>query len=271
MTRRFTVWNGVAINPAYQHVRDIRDALLALRPPHMQRFSLEWLVKAGEGGSYQARGLHQSWGDPHPLAIDGPATLRRLYLAGQRLRPRLYVTPYVVVRGRPDWNQAEWTQIAACAAVAKRVVLNLEDGPAYWGGPTDPESLRAEYLWPLAYAIREAETVGRRRVSVELCAIPRLGVLEHLGGVPAILTWLEFCAQFRGSASWECYDAASPHRDGERYECLDVAHSFERLEGAGVWGDAQWRIPVVQRSRIGAWASTKHARRGLQVWHLGGD
>lgn len=261
---RLGVWNGTHIGAQYRGLADIRDAILALQPPG--RWSLEWLVKAGEGGSWQG-----TW-DQHPLAIDSPRTLRALFLEGRGLRPRLLVTPYVVVRGRAEWNEAEREQVAACAAATGRVVLNLEPGDHYWGGPTQPSLLRQDYLAPLEARLRQALRAARRRTaSVELCAIPRRAAIEALGGVEAITAWLEFCALFHGSAAWETYDAASPHADGETWECLDVAHAFARLEALGVWGDPQWRIPVVQRSRVAAWARTAYARRGLQVWHLDGD
>ena len=52
LTARFTVWNGVSINARYRSLVDIRDAIQALSPN--PKWALEWLVKAGEGGTYQA-------------------------------------------------------------------------------------------------------------------------------------------------------------------------------------------------------------------------
>lgn len=251
---RFSVWNGVRINPQHQSLPEIAAVIEALKP--RGRWSREWLVKAGEGGTWQA-----AW-DGHLLALDGPEKLRALYQEGRGLRPRLWVTPYVVVRGRPQWDAAEWRQIAECAAVTGRVVLNLEDGPQYWNGDTDPDLLRANYLEPLAATVRSIGAQAGRlghRVHLQLCAIPRAWSVASLGGVDAINAWLSYCR----SAAWECYDAAAPD--------LDVALSMERLEQLGVWGDPQWRIPVVNRSRIDAWACSPRARRGLQVWHLDGD
>lgn len=262
---RLSVWNGIAINYKYRSIKDIRDAILALKPPG--EWSLEWLVKAGEGGSWQYQ-----LGDHHPLAVSSAGQLYELSRAGRQLRPPLRVTGYVVLRGFRAWRDDELNQIAACVSATGRVVLNLEPGDHYWRGPTVPSLLRQEYLEPLAERIRAAMRSSKRRVaSVELCAIPRRAAIEALGGVEAIIAWLEFCAQFRGSAAWETYDAVSPHRDNEWYECLDVAHAFSRLEALGIWGDPQWRIPVVQRSRLPVWAATPYARRGIQVWHLGGD
>lgn len=265
---RFSVWNGTSINPAYQSLEDAAAAIEALKPAG--RWSREWLVKAGEGGTWQAR-----WDPIHPLALSGQRDLAMLRNAGLAMRPRLYVTPYIVVRGQWEWKEAEWSHIATCLATCGKVVLNLEDGAQYWNGPTDAAALRAEYLEPLQARLSgwgglKPDAAGR--FNLELCCIPRSYVLRALGGVLAINTWLDYCR----SASWECYDELSPHPGGDSgaAECLEPVHAFERLEALGVWGDERRnprRIPVVQRSRIGAWASHPVARRGLQVWHLDGD
>ncbi len=218
----------------------------ALAPPGT--WTHEWLVKAGEGGTWQG-----TW-DSHPLALDGPDKLRSLRQQGERLDPPLVVTPYVVVRGRPEWNEAEWEQIAACADVADRVVLNLEPGSQYWNGPKDPTGVREQYLEPMLERVRSRAP----RAKLELCAIPRQWVVDELGGRESLRAWLESVS----SASWECYDAAAPD--------LDVGKSLTRVTG---WGghETAYRIPVVQRSRIAAWADTPLCRPGFQVWHLDGD
>src|SRR5947209_1889212 len=80
--RRFSVWNGVSINPRFRSVAEVAAAVLALAPATPWD-EIEWLVKAGEGGSYQAAWLHPSWGDGHPLAVDSAAKLGQLIQAGQ--------------------------------------------------------------------------------------------------------------------------------------------------------------------------------------------
>ena len=244
---RFGVWNGVSIQRRYQSLEEVHAAVQELNP-YPERWAPEWLVKAGEAGTWQL-----AW-DSHPLAISGPEDLRALYERGQEIG--LLVTPYVIVRGRAEWNAGEWAQIAACAEITGRVVLNLEDGPRYWNGPTRAWALAAEYLAPL----RERLPAGAQ---LELCAIPRNHVVHSLGGPAAIAAWLSLCT----SCSWECYDAIAPD--------LDVAASMERVAGwfnlAGVALRPEYFIPLVQRSRIGDWAPTIYAAHGLQVWHLDGD
>jgi len=210
-------------------------------------------VKAGEAGTYQA-----TW-DNHPMAIDGPARLKTLFDQGKAMNPPLIVTPYVIVRGRAEWNTAEWDQIARCAAVTGRVVLNLEPGEAYWNGPTRLIELQSWYLGPLRARLQALAPTAR----VELCAIPRQWVIDELGGVATLGAWLS-AAQ---SASWECYDAIAPD--------LDVAKAISRVDGwaaqTGLTRGRHYRIPLVQRSRIQAWANTEYAADGMQVWHLDGD
>lgn len=254
-TLAFGVWNGVSIGRRYGSLGDIAEAIGDLAPSVGWRF--EWLVKAGEAGTWQA-----TW-DSHPMAVSGPEKLADLIAQGREFG--LEVVPYVIVRGRPSWRTAEWVQIAECAAVASRTVLNLEPGDHYWDGPTQVGQLDQDYLQPLRQRI-DARAPG---APLELCAIPRERVINELGGRATIRAWLR-AAQ---SASWECYDAASPHRDGETYECLDVAHSMQRVEN---WlpeelRRSEYRIPLVQRSRIHAWSDTEYAAAGLQVWHLDGD
>jgi hypothetical protein len=175
------------------------------------------------------------------------------------MNPPLLVTPYIIVRGRSEWNTAEWDQIARCAAVTGRVVLNLEPGETYWNGPTKQVELQSWYLGPMRARVQALAPAAR----LELCAIPRQWVVDALGGVASIGGWL----QATQSASWECYDAVAPD--------LDVALAMARVkqwaDQTGFHGGAHFRIPLVQRSRIQAWANTEYASNGLQVWHLDGD
>ena len=251
MAKAFRVWNGVSISPEHRTLADIRDAVLALKPAGT--WGLEWLPKAGEGGSWQS-----TW-DHHPLAIDGPHKLRQLYREGQRMRPKLAVTPYVVVRGGAAWQEAEWDQIAACAAVTGRVVLNLEPGGMYWLGQTDPDTLTQEYLLPL-----EARLAGvAPRAKLHLTAIPRRWCFDELGGATTMTSWLYACY----SASFECYGDIAPDLR------VDVAipRAKAMLAEVGVTLPARYYYPLVQRSEIARWASTSWARYGLEVWHLSGD
>lgn len=258
--RRFSCWLGTSIPERFRSISDIAAAVQALKPPG--RWRREVLVKAGEGGSFQARWLHPSWGDDHPLAVDSAAQLHRLWLAGRALRPRLDVAGYVVLRGREEWREAELDQIAACAAACGgRVVLNLEDGDAYWQGPTDKYDLEDLYLNPLEE--RLAALLPRARL--ELAAIPRASSINALGGVETFNLWLTLCV----SVAWEMYGRMAPD--------LRVDVAMPRLEGIGVWGDEsretprRWRrIPIVEKGEIDEWASTPYAQHGLQVWHLDG-
>jgi hypothetical protein len=250
---RFSVWNGVSISRGYASMADVAAAVQALVPDGPRWSPVEWLVKAGEGGTYQ-----RTW-DHHPLAIGSAAEL------GQRIKEGaargIRVVPYIVVRGRADWRGAEHQQIVECAAVARRVVLNLEEGASYWNGPTNQQELQETWIWPLEEALRR--TPRARTAEIEICAIPRRWVVDALGGLPCLAAWLAFARR----ASWECYDAIA--------DDLDVAASIARVTSWGAetgWGkQPRFKIPVVQRSRIEAWAGTKYARYGLEVWHLDGD
>jgi hypothetical protein len=250
--RRFGVWNGVAISREYSSLAVVAAAVRALCP--QGRWYLEWLVKAGEV-DWQSR-----W-DSHPLAIDGPAKLKALYQEGRRLRPALKVTPYFVIRGRPQWIAEEHQKIALAASITGRVVLNLEEGERYWNGPTDPEQLRCEYLDPLARMIRTL--APRRRVQIQIGAIPREWVVRELGGDPAIDEW----ARFAGAMSWECYGAAA------RDLMPDVAMARVRqwLSDVPKAKGPAYYVPIVQRSMIAQWAGSPECRDGMEVWHLGGD
>ncbi len=247
--RRFAVWNGVSISSAYQSLSDILAAIKALVPNG--NYALEWLVKAGEGGTYQA-----TW-DSSPLAIDGPAKIKSLCDEGAALG--LTVTPYFVIRGKPEWIPAEITQIAAAAGAAGRLVLNLEPGNQYWDGPTDAPTLTTTYLAPLKAAILAASP----DCVIEVAGIPRQWCVDTLGVANTLDAW----AIFANRMAWECYDSEAPD--------LDVAASMDRVR---VWlapvGSAQgegYHIPIVQRSRIGAWAGTPYASAGVEVWCLDSD
>src|ERR1051326_1079876 len=118
-TRRFTVWMSSNIPAHYGSVDDIAAAVFALVPPGSWD-EVELLLKAGEGGSWQAAF------DPHPLAINSPMGLLERVQDGRAVGLR--VSPYVVVRGRPEWMAGEVQMIRQCVEVAGRCVLNVEPG-----------------------------------------------------------------------------------------------------------------------------------------------
>lgn len=245
IAKPFRVWNGTQIASRYHSVADVAEAVRALIPAGS--WAPEWLVKAGEGGTWQAR-----W-DRHRLAVSGPEKLRELVQAGQDCG--LAVTPYVVVRGRAEWREAEIEQIAQCAAAAGRVVLNLEDGLAYWNGPTDTVALRELYLLPMLRRVQELAAGA----TVQLTVIPRAWVLDALGGPDAIREWLRFC----NGCSWECYGMAA--RD------LLVDAAVPRVRALFPdWPDCYF-VPLVQRGELARWAGTEWAAAGIEVWHLDGD
>ena len=235
------MWNGSAIGAGYHSLADIARAVQALVPASWTDVGLEWLVKAGEGGDWQSR-----W-DTHPLAVSGPARLAELVAEGEQLGVR--VVPYVVVRGRADWLGAELVQVAACARVAERVVLNLEPGAQfYFNGVPSVE-------WVNAYFDR----LGLGSSKLELCAIPRTLAASYLGGPAVMQAWLAHASR----ASWECYDAAAADLSPDR--------ALQLVEQWGAPPGPQYRIPVVQRSRVGAWCDSELAGGGMEVWHLDGD
>ena len=249
-TGRFSVWNGSSINPYWQSLDQIHEAIASIKPCGYKQ--LEWIVKAGEGGTWQS-----AW-DSNPLAISGPDQLATLYTQGKALK--LKVTPYVVIRGRPEWNDAEWQQIAQCVQVCRRVVLNLEPGDEYWNGPTDPTDLNNNYIAPMWNAIQAVVT--RRQLGVaqlELACIPRQSAVDTLGGVPCLQAW----QQGVNAMSWECYDATAPD--------LAVDASIARVQAWLPNLSKGFYRPIVQQSRIDAWSHTKYADSGLEVWHLDGD
>jgi hypothetical protein len=248
--RRFAVWLGVSIDPKYSTISDIAADIAVLCPPG--DWAKEVLIKAGEGGSWQAEF------DKHPLAVSGAAMLGILCEQGEAVG--LKVTPYFIVRGKPAWVPGEVDTIVQAAVAAGRVVLNLEPGAQYWNGPTDAQAVAASYLDPLRRLIRER---GGENVTVEVAGIPRQWVVDALGGDNAMNVWAEHAERM----SWECYDKSAAD--------LDVALSMDRVrEWLSDVPNAQgieYRIPIVQQSRIAAWAGTHYADGGLEVWFLNGD
>jgi len=234
------VWNGSAIDARYHDLADIAQAVQALVPASWSDVGLEWLVKAGEGGDWQSR-----W-DTHPLAVSGPARLGELVAEGYQLGVR--VVPYVVVRGREDWLGAELAQVEACARVAERVVLNLEPGASYFNGTPSVGWVESFFFG-----------LGLDPAKLELCAIPRSMAAAYLGGPAVMQSWLAHASR----ASWECYDAAAADLSPDR--------ALQLVDQWGAPPGPQYRIPVVQRSRIGAWCDSPLAGGGMEVWHLDGD
>jgi hypothetical protein len=260
--KRFGVWNGTTINPAYSSLEDIHRAVLELMPPG--KWTPEWYPKAGEGGTWQA-----AW-DGHGLALDGFGKLLALVEEGKRIG--LNVVPYVIIRGRPEWREAEFAQIAECAVACRRVILNLEPGSHYWNGPTTAEALLEEYIRPMWDRIRAAfgPDPSWKKVFVQLGYIPRQWVVDALGGDDNdrnILSTLDAWVENVGGISWETYDGIAHD--------LCVADSMARVD---YWlADTKkarrtaFKVPIVQRNRIHVWAHSSFAAHGLEVWHLDGD
>lgn len=242
--KKLMVWNGTTIH--HESLSEIKQAILDLAPDRQP----VWLPKAGEGGSWQS-----TW-DSHPLALDGFGRLTDMVREGNAMG--LGIVPYVVVRGRPEWNDAEHKQIAEIAVATRHVVLNLECGDWYWNGPTNPDVLRAEYLEPLRNRIKDAfgGDPAWRYVKLEVTAIPRQWVVNELGGQEALVAW----AKYAKAMSWECYDAIA--------DDLGVADSLYRVSQWLPGKSASFRIPLVQKSRIPVWAPYFPT---LEVWHLDGD
>jgi hypothetical protein len=252
MVKLFSVWNGTTINPRYQSMADIKNAVHTLNPfPRNRAWHEEWLIKAGEGGTWQS-----DLGDSHPLALSGPDSLQERVAQG--VRYKLHVIPYVVIRGKPAWDQDEWNQITDCARLADRVVLNLEPGAQYWDGPTAQQELFDQYINPL---LDQLSTLPSYQL--EVCMIPRQWTQDVLGGEPCWAAWVSKAQR----VSYECYDATAAD--------LDVAASIARVQqwaaDTGWGGNPEDLIPVVQQSRIGAWATTSYCKHGFEVWHLDGD
>lgn len=234
------MWNGSSIGAQYQTLVDVAEAVNNLCPPSWtEPGNSEWLVKAGEGGNWQA-----TW-DGSPLAIGHAARLRDLVDQGQPLG--IEVIPYYVVRGRDAWRTAEISQIQQCAHAASRVVLNLEPGASYFNGqPT------------VDWVNRWFDELDLDPAKLELCAIPRAWCGQYLGGPAVMQAWLTHVSR----ASWECYDSAAADLSP------DTAIDLVRNWGAD---RPELQVIVVQRSRISAWADSPLASGGMEVWHLDGD
>lgn len=241
--RRFSVWSGSSIAPQHQTVEDLAGAVFGLLPAGVWD-EIELLIKAGEGGTWQAAF------DSHPLAPSGPFSLTQTVAQGKALGLR--ITPYVVVRGRPSWAPLEQHMIRECVYAADRCVLNVEPGAAYWNGPNDPAYIRG-YL-------RKA---GVPASTLEVCMIPRFTQVAELGGMACLQAWTD--PALVGGASWETY-GISAGVSGPTSLLVDEA--IPRLDGWGVPRDPRFRIPVVQRDERDRWASTIWCAQGMQVWNL---
>ncbi len=190
----FSVWNGITIGQQYTNLQDIKNAVHVLNPfPRRTTWREEWLVKAGEGGTWQA-----ALGDNHQLALSGPSKLADLVQEGLTLRGKLNVIPYVVIRGRPEWDDAEHQQIVDCCQVAQRCILNLEPGAQYWDGPIDQQQLFNEYINPLLDRLNIS--LGANNWQLEVCMIPRQWTQDVLGGEPAWAAWVSKVQR----VSYEC-------------------------------------------------------------------
>jgi hypothetical protein len=246
LIRRFTAWCGSSISPAHRTIDDLAIATYALVPLGVWD-EIELLLKAGEGGTYQAAF------DSHRLAIDGPVRLLSHIQAAKPLGLR--ITPYVVVRARSAWIAGEQQMIRQCVRVAGRCVLNVEPGAPYYNGPNDPGFIRG-YL----------AGIGVDPSTLEVCLIPRQTQIDELGGPACIQAWTD--PTLVGGASWETYDGVAP---GTGADSLRPDVAIPRLDQWGVPPDLRYRLCVVQRNRIGAWAETIWAAQGLEAWHLDGD
>jgi hypothetical protein len=256
-TRRFSVWCGSSIGQQHRTLYDLCVAAMALEPDGKWD-EVEVLMKAGEGGSWIANYLHPRWGDAHPLALDGPETLARHVADVQGLGVR--ISPYIVVRrtgnvAGQDWTVPEQQQIRDCVRVAGRCVLNVEPGAPYDNGPKNPSAIRA-YL----------SGIGVPPDTLEFCSIPRYTQVAELGGVDCLLAWTD--PSLVGSASWETYDATAGFSGPTS---LIPSEAIPRLDKWGVAAGPQYRICVVQRSRIDAWAQSIWCAQGMQVWFMDGD
>ena len=251
--RRFSVWGPADLPQHYTSIEQVLDRALSL-VVGLGWDEVEFLVKAGEGGSWQQS---LSW---HPLHISGPASLQQWMSVGAARGIR--VTPYVVVRGRgsrwpsQDWRVPEQAQIRECCRVAGRCVMNLEPSvQLYWGGPFDAAGI-VEYLVDIGVAPEQ----------LEVAAIPRQGQVTELGGAAAIEAWTATGHVSR--ASWECYGitAGVP---GET--SLLVNEAIPRLDRWSVPAAPEFRIPIVQRDERSRWADTQWTTAGMQVWYLDGN
>lgn len=238
--RYLAVWTGTTLDPSDTSVPYLKQKILDVCPWPSDETTLEWYVKAGEGGTWQ-----RTW-DDHPLAPSSGDNLAQLHQNAQHFN--LGVVPYVVVRGRPEWQAAEQQQIRECVQATGHCILNLESGGAYWNGPTDPGGVQAWF-----------DQLGVDPARLWLTTIPRYWVLEELGGVETLKVWMRNCA----GTSWECYGAIAPDLKA------DVAiPRMQQLFGEfGPW----YFIAAVNRSEIATWAGTPYATPALQAWQLYGD
>lgn len=248
-------WGGQNIPSWYQGYEQIFAQVKQLAAPYGDKFGpLEWYPKAGEGGSWQARYLHPTWGDPHPLAIDGPGAIRTMVEMGKS--DGVSVNPYVNVRGRPAWMEGEWRQI--CEIMLQgvgRVILNLENGSEFWNGPTDPDGVQR--WWDGLYRTSDEMGLGDR-LKTEIATIPRPSVYRALGGSETMRTWLKNADM----ASWECYDGVASD--------LGPA-SLLTVNPLAPDDGPQWRIPICQRNRMEVWSRMDLTNYGMEVWYLDGN
>lgn len=239
VSKVFSVWNGNTMH--HQTVRAVAEAVKALSPD--QAWGLEWFPKAGEGGTWQS-----AW-DSSPLAISGPAHLSDL-AAEMRIEHGIRLVPYVVIRGRPEWREAEMEQIRQCVLAAGMCILNLEPGSDYWNGPTDVGGV---HHWFTSLDVAEDK--------LWLCAIPRQSAVNELGGDDVMRVWAS--EGNVAGVSWECYeDAPAPD--------LAPGGALERAKAWVAVRNYEWGlIPVIQRSMIDRykdWPSPS-----IQVWTLDGN
>jgi hypothetical protein len=248
MAGRIGVWTGTTLG-AYSTVAEVAEAITAMVGHPAEEH--EWILKAGEGGTWQA-----TWDTTSLLAPAYDGDLHQLWIDGQALRPKLHVIPYVVLRGRPEWREAELQQIADCA-YCDRVILNLEPGDAYWNGPLDPAGV-SEFIQGLEWSRHLA---GGKHVPLELCVIPRHSAINVLGGYETFHAWLNSV----DSVSWECY--------GKTADDLNIEKVMHRLEqwfpGNPYAWDEKYRIPVIEAAEIAdGWLDSSYAKHGIEVWHL---
>lgn len=236
--RYFSVWTGAYQDQADTSVPYVKQKIHNLCP--WDNAYLEWYVKAGEGGSWQRQF------DDHPLAPDSENGLRGLYDNAAHFS--LKVVPYVVVRGRFEWEAQEHEQIRACVRATGACVLNLEPGAPYWNGPVTSTGVQN---WFNRLAVPPE--------NLFLTAIPRHSAVMSLGGWETMRTWVWNV----GGVSWECYGAIA---DDLRVDQA-IPRVREMLPGYGPW----YFVPVVNRSEIVEWAGTTYAEPALQVWYLDGD
>lgn len=256
--RSFGVWCGASIALRRRNMAELCQAALDLVPSGTKWERVEVLMKAGEGGSWQAQSLHPNWGDPHPLAIDSGQSIAQRDREAQQYGCR--VVPYVVIRGHgplypaQDWSAGEQAQVRACYDAVGRVIINLEPGRQYYAGPLDEAGIGA---YVDGYRVPPE--------GLEVCAIPRTGQVHELGGSESIYAFTSRC----GSATWECYGITAPI-SGPTSLLVDEAIPRVTRYGWAPPGD-QYRIPVVQRGEIERWAHTDWVKPGMQVWYMEGN